>query len=73
MPRFVKGSPEAKEHMRKIRAKKDKDETVEIPLVGSTELDIPEHYAMKKINKQGVISFKLIDPLTKKTEYNKQG
>jgi len=77
MPRFAKGSDEAKAHMAKIREARGKNppnpnkkptkrqaklgEVVSVPLIGSQSVAVPEFFATP-LKKGG---FKLVNPLTK--------
>jgi hypothetical protein len=82
MPKFTKGSQEAKDFMAKIREakknpnkkppnpnknirSKNKKTNVEIPIMNTQEIAIPEFFATKNTNKKGVVSYKLVNPLTK--------
>ena len=83
MPKFVKGSQEAKEHMANIRQKRkvnpnpkppnpnkgirkrNENTKVDIPMMSSQSIAIPEFYATKNISKKtGKVSYRLVNPLT---------
>jgi len=82
MPRFAKGSEEAKQFMAEIRKKKkvnpnpkppslnkgirkrNANTKVDIPMMSSQTIAIPEFYATKNVNKKGKVSYKLVNPLT---------
>jgi len=89
MPKFIKGSQEAKDHMAKIREakknpnkkppnpnkgirSKNKKTNVEIPIMNTQEIAIPEFFATKNTNKKGVVSYKLVNPLTKTRNLSKR-
>jgi len=82
MPRFTKGSEEAKQFMAEIRQKKkvnpnpkspslnkgirkrNANTKVDIPMMSSQSIAIPEFYATKNVNKKGKVTYKLVNPLT---------
>lgn len=82
MPKFAKGSQEAKDFMAKIRnakksgekkppnhnkgiRKRNKETKVDIPMVNTQTIAIPEFFANKNTDKKGKITYRLVNPLTK--------
>ena len=74
MPKFVKGSEEAKNHMQKIRELRKKkinkvqdneSEYEKKLIVNQPVISIPKYMVKVETNKQGHINFKLVPTLTK--------
>jgi hypothetical protein len=91
MPKFVKGSEEAKAFMATIRQKRkvnpnpkppnpnkgirkrNANTKVDIPMMSSQTIAIPEFYATKNISKTtGKVSYKLVNPLTHSRNLSKR-
>jgi hypothetical protein len=88
MPRFVKGSQEAKEYMAMIRSKKSGEKKppnpnkgirklntntkLKMPIMSEQEIAVPEFFANENVNRKGKITYKLVNPLTKSRNLSKR-
>ena len=52
--------------------KKNENTKLELPLMSQTSIAIPEFFATKNINKNGIVSYRLVNPLTKTRNLSKR-